>query len=274
MPRVAILGMCLLLAGCAAFPPGRRPAPPAPESLVLHYDFSRGVQDRAQDLSGHHNDGTLLGAPVVVPGFAGFALRFDGVQDYIRVPRNPSLEPKELTAAAWVKVNAFPSEFALLIHKRNASFYNDEDYDLQIWPEGIVRMVVANGEQSRLDSMDRIGTGVWHHVAIVFREPEMRLYLDGALAGIKQHPLPLAHNAASDLLISATDDPRGAMALFLACDLNEVWLYSAALSDAEIQRLYAPKAARRPPPAGEPVPDHSIWTPPDENAPIRPGKDP
>ena len=274
MPRVAILGLCLLAAGCTGFPPGRSPAPPSPETLVLHYDFSRGVQDRAQDLSGHRNDGTLLGAPAVVPGFAGKALRFDGVKDYIRVPRNPSLEPKELTAAAWVKVNAFPPEFALLIHKRNTSFCNDEDYDLQVWPGGIVRMVIANGAQSRLDSMARIGAGAWHHIAMVFREPEMRLYLDGALTAIKKHPLPLAHNPDSDLLISATDDPNGAMALFLACDLNEVWLYSSALSDAEIQRLYAPKAARRPKPAGEPLPDHSAWTPPDENAPIRPGKEP
>lgn len=275
MPRGAIVGVCLLLAGCAGFPPGRRSAPPSPGTLVLHYDFSRGVQDLAVDLSGHRNDGILNGNPAVVPGFAGKALRFDGVKDYLRVPRNPSLEPKELTAAAWVKVNAFPSEFALLIHKRNPSFHNNEAYDLQIWPNGIVRMVVANGAQSRLDSMACITTGAWHHIAMVFREPEMRLYLDGALTAIKKHPLPLAHNPDSDLLIAATDHAEYPMALFLACDLNEVWLYSSALSDADIHALYAPKAVRLAKPvATGPVPDHSVWTPSDENAPLRPGKDP
>ncbi len=275
MPRVAILGLCLLAAGCTGFPPGRRPAPPSPETLVLHYDFSRGAQNRAVDLSGHGNHGLLLGGPQVVAGFAGKALRFDGMRDYIRVPRNPSLEPKELTAAAWVKINAFPADFALLIHKRNPSFHNNEAYDLQIWPNGIVRMVVANGAQSRLDSMARISTGAWHHVAMVFREPEMRLYLDGELTGLKQHSLPLVHNADSDLLLAATDHAEYPMALYLACDLNEVWLYSSALVDAEIQRLYAPKAARLSKPvATGPVPDHSVWTPPDENAPIRPGQNP
>ena len=102
----------------------------------------------------------------------------------------------------------------------------------------------------------------------------MRLYLDGALTAIKRHPLPLAHNPDSDLLIAATDHAEYPMALFLACDLNEVWLYSSALSDADIHALYAPKAARLPKPTGAPVPDHSVWTPPDENAPLRPGKEP
>lgn len=261
--RPAILLLCLLTASCARFPPV------SPETLVLHYDFEKGAPARAVDRSGTGNHGSLKGDPVPVRGITGRALRFDGVRDYIRVPRDPSLEPDELTVAAWVKVNGFREDFALLVQKRNPSLHNNEDYNLQFWPDGTIRMVVANGVQSRVDSMTPIGTGTWHHVAMVFSEPEMRLYLDGTLTGFKEHARPLSHHPGSDLLICAAGHAHYPMALFMACDLDELWLYRSALSDADIAALYAPKADRLPEIA-RPERQTSLWTPEDENAPIRP----
>ena len=207
------------------------------DSLVLHYTFDKNSATTTFDSSPLGNHGALVGATPVASGISGLAMRFDGVDDYIRVPRADSLEPKEITVAAWVEIHQFRPNFGLLVHKRNGSFNNNEDYDLQIWENGTVRSVLANGEQSRLDSSTRMDRGTWHHVAMTFSEPLMKLYIDGALVGVKTHSLPLAHNPKSDLLIGATDHAAYPMDLFLNCDLDELRIYNAALSEKEIAEL-------------------------------------
>ncbi len=205
--------------------------------LVLHYTFDKNSATTTYDSSPLGNHGLLVGATPVASGISGLAMRFDGVDDYIRVPRADSLEPKEITVAAWVEIHQFRPNFGMLVHKRNGSFNNNEDYDLQIWENGAVRSVLANGEQSRLDSSTRLGRGTWHHVAMTFSEPLMKLYIDGALVGVKTHSLPLAHNPKSDLLIGATDHAVYPMDLFLNCDLDELQIYNVALSEKEIAEL-------------------------------------
>ena len=205
--------------------------------LVLHYTFDKNSATTTFDSSPFGNHGALVGATPVASGISGLAMRFDGVDDYIRVPRADSLEPREITVAAWVEIHQFRPNFGMLVHKRNGSFNNNEDYDLQIWENGTVRSVLANGEQSRLDSSTRMDRGTWHHVAMTFSEPLMKLYIDGALVGVKTHSLPLAHNPKSDLLIGATDHAAYPMDLFLNCDLDELRIYNAALSEKEIAEL-------------------------------------
>ena len=225
--RLAMLGLAL----CAGLPL------PASADLVLHYTFDKTDGKTVFDSSPYGNDGLVMGAVPVSAGVSGGAMRFDGVDDYIRVPRDPSLEPKEITVAAWVKVHRFRPDFGMLIHKRNGSVNNNEDYDLQVRENGTLRSVVANGAQTRLDSPTRIEAGAWHHVAMTFAEPVLKLYVDGVLAGVKSHPHPLAHNPKSDLLIGGTDHASLPMSLFLNCDVDEVQIYDTVLAASDIAKL-------------------------------------
>lgn len=225
--RMAILGLAL----CAVFPLS------AAADLVLHYTFDKTDGKTVFDSSPQGNDGLVMGAVPVSSGVSGGAMRFDGVDDYIRVPRDPSLEPKEITVAAWVKVHRFRPNFGMLIHKRNGSINNNEDYDLQVWENGTIRSVIANGAQTRLDSSTRIDKSAWHHVAMTFSEPVLKLYVDGVFAGSQSHPYPLAHNPKSDLLIGGTDHATLPMDLFLNCDVDEVQIYDTALPAGEIAKL-------------------------------------
>ena len=225
--RIALMGLAL----CATSPLS------ATAGLVLHYTFDKTDGKTVWDSSPQGNDGLVMGAVPVASGVSGGAMRFDGVDDYIRVPRDPSLEPKEITVAAWVKIHRFRPNFGMLLHKRNGSINNNEDYDLQVWENGTIRSVVANGAQTRLDSSTRIDKGTWHHVAMTFSEPVLTLYVDGVLAGKKNHPYPLAHNAKSDLLIGATDHANLPMDLFLNCDIDEVQIYDTALPAPDIAKL-------------------------------------
>jgi hypothetical protein len=56
----------------------------------------------AQDIIGP-NDGTLQGGATFAPGMVGQAFSLDGVDDYVRVPNHPSLNPASaLTIEAWI----------------------------------------------------------------------------------------------------------------------------------------------------------------------------
>ena len=205
---------------------------------VLALSFDEDEDGIAMDSSPRGNHGLVNGALSIPDGVEGSALRLDGIDDYIRVPRHPSLEPQSLTISVWLKAHQFHPNFGLLVHKRNDSFHNNEAYDLQIWNGGTVRAVVANGTQSRLDSSVRLGLEIWHHVTLVFDRPALKLYIDGACVGTQNHDLPLAHNPDSDLLIGATDHAYYPMDLFMNCDIDELRIYDTALDDASISALY------------------------------------
>ena len=235
--RPWILGMTVWALGLCARP--------ASGQEVLHYSFDQIDGSTVLDSSPCGNDGAIHGAVRIPDGVSGGAMRFDGVDDYVRVPRAASLEPDQLTVAAWIRVREFPETFAMIVHKRNPSFHNNEAYDLQVWPGGGLRGVLANGVQTRLDSALPLVLGRWHHVAMVFAPPELRIYVDGRLAGASPHPYPLSLNPASDLLIGATDHAYYPMALFLNCDLDELQIFNAPLPPARIAEMAAAGPAAR-----------------------------
>ena len=229
----------VLLAGSVALASAASPAfSQITNPLVLALSFEEDEEGIAVDSSPQSNHGLINGAISIPHGVQGKALRLDGIDDHIRVPRHPSLEPESLTVSAWLKVHQYHPNFGLLVHKRNASFHNNEAYDLQIWNGGAVRAVAANGTQSRLDSSVRLGLETWHHVTMVFDRPALKLYIDGACVGTRTHDFPLAHNPDSDLLIGATDHAYYPMDLYLNCDIDELRIYDTALDDAAISALY------------------------------------
>src|SRR3954471_5623734 len=60
----------------------------------------------ANDIQGSNN-GTLQNGATFAPGMVGQAFRFDGVDDYVRVPDSANLYPGagSLTVDAWIKTN-------------------------------------------------------------------------------------------------------------------------------------------------------------------------
>jgi len=64
--------------------------PPIPldDGLVGYWSFNEGSGTIAHDYSGNGNDGTINGGATWVAGISGYALSFDGFNDYLDLKKN------------------------------------------------------------------------------------------------------------------------------------------------------------------------------------------
>ena len=246
------------------------------DALVLHYAFvSPKDGTELRDRSGHQANGTALKPLDWVrgPGNLEGALRFDGAEDCIRVPRSSSLEPEAITVAVWVKLDAsrpMTKPGGTVVFKRNLSFYNNEDYQLEICSNRTIKAVCADpsGMQTKAVSQNPIDSDVWHHLAMTIGGGRIRLYIDGQSVANTPCTHPLNHNPDADLFIGAKDHVQFLLDHPCPMSLADVRIWAAVLDDAEIAALYREKALfsdvakpsmKRPP---EPPRMFPPWQPP------------
>jgi hypothetical protein len=206
----------------------------ADPSLVGHWKLDQG----GEDASGQGNHGKATGNPKKVPGRIGGALEFDGVGDFLEAPHHPSQSPFPLTASAWFRTaNAFPAHTGL-INKYKAG--SNIGWQILLH-QGTVRAWYFKDRQNHTwDGQSGIGggtvnDGTWHHVAFVVDETGARLYLDGASIAQRGWTGKQGPTAATDPL--SIGRYPGDRTLFGGA-IDDVRIYSRALSPPEIQELY------------------------------------
>ena len=103
------------------------------EGLVGHWDFDEGPGEVARDVSGNHNHGVVQG-PVWVERGTGYALSFDGVDDYVDCGHSPSLDlTSAVSLEAWVQPGSLPPHEPLIVGKFFESYGLTHYKDGQSW---------------------------------------------------------------------------------------------------------------------------------------------
>jgi len=111
--------------------PQRKPIKVVPsgigdEGIVANYLFYYlEGGDHLHDFSPYDNHGTLTSSntdrPTWVDGRYGWALDFDGVDDYAKVPDDPSLDlTTSVMVMAWVKYDVVEAEYRQVLKKSQA----------------------------------------------------------------------------------------------------------------------------------------------------------
>ena len=106
------------------------------DGLVLHQSFDGPHMDwslttaEARDASGKGNHGDVVGAVPTI-GKVGQALSFDGVDDYVEIPRNVALEPSEVTVSLWFKAHSNTQQ--VLLEKMD---WQIAGYGIWLYPSG------------------------------------------------------------------------------------------------------------------------------------------
>ena len=142
-------------------------------STKAHWHMDDSVGTVTADASGNGNLGTFLGTVGAVDwnGPTWGSLVFDGVDDYVRVPNDATLEPASVTVSAWVKRDGIPGTNEYILSKSFTS--GRASYALYPDAGGSTGLVfyVSDGatfyQSPKVDGAT-IWDDVWHHVAGVF----------------------------------------------------------------------------------------------------------
>jgi len=161
------------------------------KSLVVCCNLNEAAGATAHDKSTYTNTGTLVGMNTNTcwtNGVYGRALRFDGINDYVRYESRQSLNiTNAITMEAWVKPEAAESTNYEFIIRKTATEPNmwtlygmsisrdDRRIYMCLWPEGYA----AGG----LCSSTEIPLHEWTHVATTYDSAtgKARIYINGSL---------------------------------------------------------------------------------------------
>ncbi len=205
-------------------------------SLVSYYQF----EGNAYDYSGN-NDGTVSGAAITT-GKVNNAYDFDGANDKIDIKYNQSLNfsNSPFSVAAWIKYQkSGRSEF--IVSSYNWSSFNgvlQKAWALFEYSNTSMQFVLYhNGSDANTTSRSVSGLtpGTWYHVAGVWNQTAVKLYINGKLNGTTTGTKgPLINNVPTPVRIG---DIMNNYYPFNGT-VDEVGIWNRALTSAEIASIY------------------------------------
>ncbi|NJO17176.1 MAG: hypothetical protein HC877_15960 [Thioploca sp.] len=228
-----------------------------PPDMVAWYPLDEQVQGTALDYVSV-NYGTHQNGPTPVPGKVNYALSFDGIDDYVEVPNEPSapsyapdLPPNpdipslnfgtdDFSIELWIKSDD-NQRIKVLLDKSEA---NKQGYYLYL-DSGKIALQLADGDCSsgpcytNYTTNSFVADGQWHHLAITVDRDNKSggiFYVDGVQVGTfdptfrnksltNSYPLRLGSRSSS-------------LADFFKGILDEVELFNWVLKPSEIQAIY------------------------------------
>jgi hypothetical protein len=190
----------------------------------------------ANDVQGT-NPGELLGGASYKRGMVGPGFRFDGVNDWVRIPNSPSLSQTRITLDAWVYVTGKQGTHRHIISKDDV--FREREYSRAVFETDVFACFVQlPSGLALLIGTTPVELDSWYHVAMTHDGLKLRLYLNGVLEGTL--------DAVGDVV--PTQNPVGiggnmVAAVFFPGIIDEAQIFNRALTDAEILAIYQAGAA-------------------------------
>jgi hypothetical protein len=231
----------------------------ADRDLVGFWKFDEGSGDVAEDLSGYGNDGNLTAngssaKPTWTYGCKfGSCLEFDGVDDYVEVPDDASLDTAfgtlVWTKEAWVYPRSW-ANWAAIVDKMTSGYWSNSLGGIWASDQGGFTAVIGSGEPGNPPGSVvyvhfKPPLNAWYHVVAVADGEKIYLYLNGELKGsavitdyIKSTLTP---NDAPVIIGKRTAD----IGPSFDGTIDEVRIYNRALSPEEIKAHYQEGFAER-----------------------------
>jgi hypothetical protein len=203
--------------------------------LVAYYPFD----GNAKDMSGNGNDGTVYGPTLTMDRFgnANSAYNFDGIDDYIEVPRSNSIEPtSEFTISAWALVSSFSSR-SIILNKRYSSTdpYNSYSMHISSSITGVNRYWESSvSTVSDVRGTSAVKTNTWCHIAEVYDGSKLYIYVNGSL----ENSVTATGNVSyisSNLLIGTA---AKLSSQYMLGKIDDIRIYNKALASTDIVKLY------------------------------------
>jgi len=185
-----------------------------------------------------NNVGTVSGNPQVVAGVNGNALEFDGTGDWITIASASGLPQGNdpFSISAWVNFDSLPAWKIVTawgnMGARRTNWFVISSGRLQ-------HINYSNNPADTIRGNTTLSVGSWHHIAVTYDGVTRRFYADGVFDGLNT-PQTMAVSG-SDLTIAYDANGNGR---HYVGSIDEVGIYSEALTVQSIQRIYAESAPK------------------------------
>ena len=206
------------------------------EDIVGYWSFNEGSGSTAYDSSGNDNNGTIYGAERTVGGgISRSALNFDGIDDYVEIADDDSLDfgpDGDLTVGAWIKTSSV-GNVRLIADKREVA---EIGYSIGLTSYGNIGQQISDGINCiHVNSNSLVNNNKWHYVVFtVKRNGNLKVYVDGAFENqsnvsivgdiSNNNPLNIGQRYTGDHNFNGT--------------IDEVRIYNRSLNSSEISDYY------------------------------------
>ncbi|MDP2691646.1 MAG: LamG-like jellyroll fold domain-containing protein [bacterium] len=181
------------------------------------------------------NNGALGNGATFASGKEGQAFSFDGVNDFVGVGNNPSLNfTSTMSAEAWINPSAYPvtPNVQAPIISKTLTYY------FELSPAGkLLVYTYGTSPQAWFTSTSSVPLNTWSHVVVTYGGGQLKIYINGVLDISQARTGNIAVNTANQAAIGAVGlGSSGAVANrnFIG-RIDEVRVYSRVLDPAEIQ---------------------------------------
>ncbi len=199
---------------------------PGKQGLLAHYDF----ETDAKDISGNGYNGALAGDAHVADG----VLVLDGTDDAVSVPRigGAGAVFGQISYSMWVHptVDQAPLDFS-------------GGMNTNAWGAGAIHFKLRNGKLNvginglaggDLQGQTVVAPKVWSHMAVTISDTEVSLYLNGQLEDSRKLAAPLTNLILGEAALGAWNQNGTNIQREMAGFMDDVRLYSRALSVSEV----------------------------------------
>jgi len=218
------------------------PGPELPELLQGYWMFDEGTGTTVADSSGFGNHGTIMGAKWTASGKFGYALEFDGTDDYVEINGYKGvLGTQSRTLTAWVKTGA-DRHMDIISWGNNSAgeqwLMSTTGVGSRSEPTGALRLDVSGGY---ITGSTRVTNDQWHHVAAVLEDDgsadvsDVTLSVDGEPDPLtKVVPQAIHTTIGTNVKVGASSDGTDS---FFKGSIDSVRIYERAVSGTEIRDI-------------------------------------
>ncbi len=175
-------------------------------------------------------------------GRVGTALLCDATGSFVCEPHQRTLDPKTLTLEAWVSIAQYPvgKDTRRWIAGKNAHEWTQAHFSILLSRKRPAALMnIGGGKQNQIgvsSAKHTLDLNTWHHLAMTYDGKKLVLFVDGKVAKTRDINKPRT-SGKGNFCIGRR--PDGMAKFDLNARIDEVVLYSRALTDEEIANRYS-----------------------------------